>query len=421
MRFKLSQIVICLGIVLFHANLCKAQDIQYAKGIISSLCAPKYSGRGYVNNGVNEAALFLENEFKNLKLKKFGDSYTQSYQFGVNTHVGNIQCAIDKKSYKVGYDYLVNASSGPIHGKYNLLIFNPKDSIDEYLLRKKIAKGFSQHDALVIRKSSFRNNAYLDSCKKYNHFPGLYIFTEESKMTHTISHVVDEIPSIIFMDSLIKNQESIDLQVEQQYIDQFTCKNLAGFIKGKKTDSFIVFTAHYDHLGMQGTEAMFPGASDNASGVSMVLYLAKYFSKNKPPCNVAFILFSGEEAGLFGSAYFNEHPMFNIHQIKSLMNIDIMGNAEKGITVVNGEVFKQQFDLLKSINDRNKYMPEVKIRGKAKNSDHYYFAEKGIPAMFIYSMGGQGYYHDVFDTAASLALTNYEEVAQCLIDFVKAL
>lgn len=421
MRLKLVQIILCSSLVLFKTTLGFAQDLQYAKGIIATLCSEKYSGRGYVNNGVNEASLFLENEFKNLKLKKFGDSYIQSYQFGVNTHVGQIQCSLDKKPYKVGHDFLINASSGAIHGKYNLIVFNPKDSLDEWLLRKKIIKGFQKTDALVLRKTGFRNTAIFDSCKKYKHFPALFIYTEESKMTHTIAHEVDQIPSLIFMDSLIKNQESIELQVEQQYIDQFTCKNLAGYIKGKRTDSFIVFTAHYDHLGMQGNDAMFPGASDNASGVSMVLNLAKYFTKNKPPCNVAFILFSGEEAGLLGSAHFIKHPMFNIHQIKSLINIDIMGNAEKGITVVNGEVFKQQFDLLKSINDKNKYMPEVRIRGKAKNSDHYYFAEKGIPAMFIYSMGGQGYYHDVFDTAASLALTNYESVAKCLIDFVKAL
>lgn len=104
-----------------------------------------------------------------------------------------------------------------------------------------------------------------------------------------------------------------------------------------------------------------------------------------------------------------------------LVNIDIMGSAEKGITVVNGETFRKQFDLLRSLNDKNSLLPEVKIRGKTKNSDHYYFSEMGIPSFFIYSMGGPGYYHDIFDKASSVSLTNYEQVAKLLIDFVAAL
>ncbi len=113
--------------------------------------------------------------------------------------------------------------------------------------------------------------------------------------------------------------------------------------------------------------------------------------------------------------------MFELRRIKQLINIDIMGNAEKGITVVNGEVFRPQFDKLVAINQKANYLPTVAIRGKAKNSDHYYFSEKGIPSFFIYSMGGPGFYHDVMDTAASLQLTHYEKVAQCLIEFVNQL
>jgi Zn-dependent M28 family amino/carboxypeptidase len=168
---------------------------------------------------------------------------------------------------------------------------------------------------------------------------------------------------------------------------------------------------------MMGKDAMFPGASDNASGTSMILYLANYYSKYKPKDNIVFILFSGEEAGLMGSSYFTSHPTFDIQKIKMLVNIDIMGNADKGITVVNGEVYKPQFDLLTRINKKGQYLPEIKIRGKAKNSDHYYFSEKGIPAFFIYSNGGKGYYHDIYDKADQLELTNYEQVAKLLIEF----
>ena len=195
---------------------------------------------------------------------------------------------------------------------------------------------------------------------------------------------------------------------------------MAGFLRSKKSDSFIVFTAHYDHLGMQGN-AIFPGASDNASGTSMVLYLAEYFAKTKPKDNIAFILFSGEEAGLMGSAYFTENPLFDLKKIKMVINLDIMGNAENGITVVNGEVHKDRFDKLVRVNNKHKLLPDIKARGASSNSDHYHFAAKGIPAFFIYTNGGQGYYHDVFDTAENVQLTNYESLAELLIKFVSVL
>lgn len=394
-----------------------AQSIQQSKNIIQRLCSPEFHGRGYVENGVNKAAAYLESEFIRLKLKKFGDAYTQLYSFPVNTIPGKITCRLDNEIKRAGHDFIVNADCGTIEGNFKLLHFNMNDSSDKVLLGLKIEKGFEQDEALVLHHFSSRDKSIIDSCKAIDHIPSLMITTEDKKLTHTISRTVSEIPSFTFLDSTIAHKEQLYIDVKNQFIRSFSCKNIAGFIKGKKSDSLIVYSAHYDHLGMQGTDAMFPGASDNASGVSMLLYLAEYYSKHKPRYNTAFILFSGEEAGLLGSEYFTGHPMFDLKKIKLLTNIDIMGNAEKGIVVVNGEVYQKQFDLLKSINDSRKFLPEVRIRGKAKNSDHYYFSEMGIPSIFIYSNGGPGFYHDVFDVANSIDLTNYEEVAKLLIEF----
>ncbi len=414
-------------IYLLYAVMCVlslqtiyAQDLNYAKNIIEELCSEKYKGRGYVGNGVNKAADFLVQEFANLKLRKFGNSYTQTYQFPVNTHPSPVICEIDGKPVNTGKDFLVTAGSEGINDRFKLLHFNTRDSSDIILLFKKIQKGFDPADALVLHFSGHRNNRFIDSCIAYNHLPPLVIFTEEKKLTHTIATKPDSYKSLVFLDSVIAGKESIHISFENKLEPSLDNKNIFGYIKGKKTDSCIVFSAHYDHLGMQG-HAMFPGASDNASGTSMILYLAKYFSKNKPPCNIVFILFSGEEAGLLGSEYFTSYPAFDIHKIKMLINIDIMGSAENGITVVNGEVYKERFEALKAINTRNKYLPEVRIRGKARNSDHYYFSEKGIPSFFIYSMGGAGFYHDIFDKADTLTLTNYEKVAKLMIDFVYTL
>lgn len=419
MKISINLFIVFIVLCSFHH--ATAQDLQYAKRIIRDLCSEKMSGRGYVNNGVNVAADYLEDEFKRLKLKKFGDTYSQTYSFPVNTFPKNIQCIADQQVWKAGVDFLLDAGSPPLSGRFHLLKFLGNDSLDLVLMHKKIKQGFNANEALVIRKTNARSSHVLDSCKFYGHYPACFVYTEEKKLTYTVATHVSEYPSLTVWDSLIVDKEGINAFYENQFIPNFACKNLAGFIKGKNTDSMIVFSAHYDHLGKLGPDAMFPGASDNASGVSMICYLANYFSIHKPPCNIAFVLFSGEEAGLLGSAHFTEHPMFALNKIKLLINIDIMGDAEKGITVVNGEVFRAKFDQLVAINKASNYLPTVAIRGKAKNSDHYYFSEKGIPAFFIYSMGGPGFYHDIMDTATSIQLTNYEAVARCLIDFVNKL
>lgn len=418
MNFKVLPVLLFVSVL--YAQNVSAQAPEYTRGLIAELCAEKYKGRGYVDDGVNKAAGFLENEFSKLKLRKFNDQYAQSYRFPVNTHPYPVSCSIDEETMVTGRDFLVNPASTSTTGKFELLHFNLKDSIEKILLYKKIRKGFLPDEAIVLHFENQRKNTVEDSCKFYGHIPRLLIYTEEKKLTHGIAKETSEINSITIFDSLIKNKETIEISFMNMMISDFENRNIAGYIKAKKSDSFIVFTAHYDHLGMLG-DAMFPGASDNASGTSMILYLARYFSNRKPPCNIVFILFSGEEAGLMGSQYFTTHPTFDLQKIKMLVNIDIMGDAKNGITVVNGEIFPQKFSLLRSINEKHQYLPEVKIRGKAKNSDHYYFSEKGIPSFFIYSMGGAGFYHDIFDKAETLSLTNYEQVARLLIDFVYAL
>ncbi|WP_448636180.1 M28 family peptidase [Pedobacter panaciterrae] len=76
----------------------------------------------------------------------------------------------------------------------------------------------------------------------------------------------------------------------------------------------MVITAHYDHLGGMGNKTYFPGANDNASGISFLLSLAKYYAANPQPYTMAFICFAGEEAGLLGSKYFTEYPLLALQK-----------------------------------------------------------------------------------------------------------
>jgi Zn-dependent M28 family amino/carboxypeptidase len=170
-----------------------------------------------------------------------------------------------------------------------------------------------------------------------------------------------------------------------------------------------------------GNKTYFPGANDNASGISFLLSLAKYYAANPQPYTMAFICFAGEEAGLLGSKYFTEYPLLALQKIRFLINVDMVGTGETGITVVNATIHQKEFSLLNQLNDKNKYLKKINSRGKAANSDHYFFTEKDVPAFFIYTTGGISAYHDIYDRSKTLPLTEYQDLFKLFVDFNAAL
>ncbi|TAL58695.1 MAG: M20/M25/M40 family metallo-hydrolase [Bacteroidetes bacterium] len=214
------------------------------------------------------------------------------------------------------------------------------------------------------------------------------------------------------------NDEYIEISLSNKYIENYTSRNILGYIKGTQyTDSFIVFSAHYDHLGRMGKDIYFPGANDNASGCAMLLNLAKHYSQHPPEYSIVFMAFGAEEVGLLGSKHYVENPLFPLKQIKFLVNMDIMGTGEEGIKVVNATEHKKEFDALVKINEEKKLLPGIQPRGKAKNSDHYFFEEAGVKTFFIYTLGGIKAYHDIYDKPETLPLTEFEDILKLLTDF----
>ncbi|GAB5409005.1 MAG: hypothetical protein BalsKO_13700 [Balneolaceae bacterium] len=207
------------------------------------------------------------------------------------------------------------------------------------------------------------------------------------------------------------------MELKSKLESTYKTQNVIGYLNGENNDSTIVIMAHYDHFGKMGN-ALFPGANDNASGTAMILSLAKHFSENKPRYTTIFIAFGGEELGLLGSKFFVENPLFDLSKVKFLMNFDLAGTGDDGIQVVNGSVYRDQFDRLTSINDEQNLLPQVKIRGKACNSDHCFFDEAGVPGFYIYTLGGTRAYHDVYDRFETLPFTEFEDYFRLMVEFI---
>ncbi|HRH39596.1 MAG TPA: M20/M25/M40 family metallo-hydrolase, partial [Flavobacteriales bacterium] len=219
--------------------------------------------------------------------------------------------------------------------------------------------------------------------------------------------------------ALTDSSTTLNLRMKNQLLSRNPARNVLGMVKGK-SKKWIIIGAHYDHLGHMGPDAMFPGANDNASGTAMMLSLAEHFAKkkNKPKHNLLFVAFAGEEAGLVGSEWCVTDRPIDWKNVKMMVNLDILGTGDDGIMVVNATEQKQAFDQLVAINSTKGYLKEVKSRGPACNSDHCPFVKHGVPAIFIYTLGGVSYYHDVLDRGETLPLNEFADLHFLLRDYI---
>lgn len=380
-------------------------------------------GRGYVKEGVEQASIFIQRRFREYKLKPVTTDGTliQGYTFPVNTFPGSMSLRIDGKLLKPGADYVINASSVSYTGSGVKVKTIDLGKVTDKPAWRKTLSSFDYAFAYRLENVDTFFKVFGMTPERFVSLlpKGCYIMPCKTKINWTV--VQDTIAATIFyvkQDAIPKVIKTLSANVASLWIPRYKNENIIACVPGMVKDTFIAITAHYDHLGMMGDSTYFPGASDNASGTAMMLYLASYFAAHPPHYSVLFIAFSGEEVGLLGSAFYTQHPVVPLEKIKFLTNIDIMGDATDGVTVVNATEYPAEFDLLNRVNDARHYIPVIKSRGKAANSDHYHFTENGVPSFFIYSNGGKGYYHDIYDKGEEITLNNVDGVAKMLIDFV---
>ena len=131
--------------------------------------------------------------------------------------------------------------------------------------------------------------------------------------------------------------------------------------------------------------------------------------REKPHYTHVFCFFSGEEAGLKGSKYAAEHPVFDLGKVRLLINIDMFCGGDEGLMIFNADAPETRpfVDRLETLNEVLQIAPEIRRRANRPNSDHWYFS-KQVPAVFILTMGQRyGGYHDPQDTCERCGLENY--------------
>jgi hypothetical protein len=401
----------------------QAQDpavlISKARAHLDTLTSPEFHGRGYVNGGDALAANYLAKHFQRIGLKPVKTGFLQPFTFNVNSFPDSIGVSVDGNVLRPGIDYLVDPGSGSAQGSYRLVHLTPSDLLTPE--RKAMTMGVLVGNAACLhlppttKPDSLQLFAAMARELMYH---GPVVKAVRGKLTWSVSNEALPFPLIEVRDSLLSDSAQVlDLQVKNRLLVRHEANNVMGMAKGKGKE-WIVIGAHYDHLGRMGPDALFPGANDNASGVAMLLSLAEWFAKKPAKYNILFVAFAGEEAGLLGSEWCAVDRPIDWKQVRLMLNLDILGTGDDGIMVVNATAQPKAFDQLVAINGNKNYLPDVRSRGPACNSDHCPFVKRGIPALFIYTLGGVAHYHDVNDRAATLPLTGFGGLYALLKDYI---
>jgi Zn-dependent M28 family amino/carboxypeptidase len=228
----------------------------------------------------------------------------------------------------------------------------------------------------------------------------------------------------------IKAKAKIELRLDKES-KTLEGSNVLAVIEGsdeKLKKEYVFVTAHYDHLGMADSTVIYYGADDNASGTSGVIEIARAFAEAKkqgkgPKRTVVCMLVSGEEKGLLGSKFYTEFPIFPLDKTVVDINIDMIGRVDEKhannpdyIYVIGDDrISTSLHDISELVNTEHTKL-ELDYKYNAKDdpnkyyerSDHYNFAEKGIPVVFYFN-GTHADYHRPTDTAEKI---NFDALAK---------
>ena len=198
-------------------------------------------------------------------------------------------------------------------------------------------------------------------------------------------------------------------------------ENIWAYIEGsEKPNEVVVLSAHYDHVGIKNGE-IYNGADDDGSGTVAIMEMAVAFQKAKkeghgPKRSILILHMTGEEHGLHGSRYYSENPLFPFANTVADVNIDMIGRRDEFHKETNNYVYLIGSDYLSTdlytiCENVNKKFNLLTIDYKYNDrkdperyyyrSDHYNFAKKGIPSVFLFS-GNHADYHKPTDEVSKI-------------------
>jgi hypothetical protein len=368
------------------------------------LAADNMQGRKVFTPGIEKAAVFISNEFKDAGLKPLpgAEDFNQTFSM-VDPISTEVSATLDGTSID----------------KKDIVAF----SADSFL---RVTAGDNYKKITVKNQNDFTTIFF-----KYFESDENVLILVDTSMAKSFARLANRhIPQFSGSGNRIFILTTIDPNLYQIQLKQTISKkrltNLAGIIPGKsRPEEYVIFSAHYDHLGIGTPDAagdsIFNGANDDASGVTAVITLANYFSKlNNNQRTLVFVAFTAEEIGEFGSAYFSRK--IDPDKVVAMLNIEMIGTESKwgkNSAYITGYDKTDMGTLLQtnlSSSPFRFYPDPYPQQMLFLRSDNASLAKKGVPAHTISTskMDSEKYYHTQGDAIETLDLNNMAEIIRAI-------
>lgn len=381
-----------------------AQEVnrQEVERILNTLASDEMEGRGSFTPGIERAANFIAAEFKSIGLEPFAEeNFRQTFSVA---RISPATWEVVLNGSKVAKEQVIVSSSNPTLYWQD----NPAVEIIQIKAGEEFAERFrainnSGKDALVLVDPSFSS--------LFQRYQG---FLMRSRVAQSPTEGASS-PSVVYV---LGQEKPTSFQVNfTNLIEDLPLFNMVGMLPGKsKPDEYVIFSAHYDHIGIiapVGQDSIANGADDDASGVSAVISLAKYYKEqNNNERTLLFVAFTAEEIGMIGSRYFSQQ--LDPDQVVAMINIEMIGKDSR---FGQNALYVTGFEL----SDLAKIMQE-NVRGTEftfhpdpyptqnlfYRSDNATLAAAGVPAhsFSTVQIEKDEYYHTVKDEVSTLNVDN---------------
>lgn len=404
-KFSLLIVLLVTTVTSYCQNPNKYLNKSETERIEKFLSSDALEGRKVYSKGIELAADFIANEFKQNGLKTWGksDSYLQSFSKMNAKFIsasGNFDgTTIDTKNIIVitaQEKLAVNENSG-----YELAKINKEDNLMTSV-RKFMTAG---KNYLVLVDESFAQNF--------------------GRLVQLKSNINENQKSLVFV---LSNNAPTKFTIEATHqIEKLPLANVVGVIPGKSLpNEYVIFSGHYDHLGINGKRAVngdsiYNGANDDAAGTTAMIMLSKYFAAlGNNERTIIFAAFTAEEAGGFGAQYFSKQ--FDPLQVKAMFNIEMIGTESKwgknSAYITGYEKTDMGAILQKNLEgtEFTFYPDPYTDQNLFYRSDNATLARLGVPAHTISTskMDSEPNYHKPSDQFETLDIDNMTEIIKAI-------
>jgi hypothetical protein len=285
--------------------------------ILQTLSADDMAGRKVSTAGIEKAAGFIASEFNSMGLAtlKSEENYKQAFTV-FSRSLGSAKVEVNNLEVPTSSYFMRLSAQSITWTDSNFPEIKFIGAEDDF--RGSIGQAFAAEGNLLVVVSTSHTSMF-NMYRSYFSKPGLSNEKKESDGPNVVVVLGDNAHfDNLFIDASM-NDEEVELN------------NVVGIIEGKRPHEMVLFSAHYDHLGTGDPyegDSIYNGANDDASGVTAVIELARYFkTREVPERTLVFAAFTAEEVGGFGSKYFSKQ--LDANEIIAMFNVEMIGKPSK--------------------------------------------------------------------------------------------